>query len=53
MKATVVKIENIPAGKKSEDPVVRLDIDQHRLDRVTDENKNTQHSVHRIPRLRQ
>jgi hypothetical protein len=53
VKATVVKIKNIAPGQKAENPVMALDVKQHRFDCVTDEDKNTQHCVHRIPRWRQ
>jgi hypothetical protein len=58
MKRTVVEIEDIAKREQSEDPVMALDVDQHRLDRVTDESNDTQQDVHRalpiptrIPRL--
>jgi hypothetical protein len=42
-----VEIENIAEREYSEDPVMALDINQHRLDRVTDESKDIQQDVHR------
>jgi hypothetical protein len=47
----VVKVENIPAGQNSEDPVMRFHVDEHLLNRVTDRNSNLPQDVHRIPPL--
>ena len=47
MKRAIVEIENIAEREQSEDPVMALDINQHRLDRVSDESKDTQQVVHR------
>jgi hypothetical protein len=44
----VVKVKYVAAGQKSENPVVRLHIDQYLLDRVTDRNNNVPQGVHRI-----
>ena len=51
VKASVVKVEYVPACEKSENPVVGFHIDQYLLDRVTDRNSNIPQNVHRIPPL--
>jgi hypothetical protein len=51
VKASVVKVEYVPACENSENPVVGFHIDQHLLDRVTDRNSNLPQNVHRIPPL--
>jgi hypothetical protein len=50
VQASVVKVEYVPAGQKSENPVMRFHIEQHLLDRMTDSNYNVPQDVHRIPR---
>ena len=50
VKASVVKVEYVPACEKSENPVVGFHVDQYLLDRVTDRNSNLPQNVHRIPR---
>jgi hypothetical protein len=52
VKGSVVKIKNIAASQESENPVVRLHIDQYLLDRMTHKDNNVPQNVHRIPRLR-
>jgi hypothetical protein len=51
VKASIVKVEYVPACEKSENPVVGFHIDQYLLDRVTDRNSNIPQNVHRIPPL--
>jgi hypothetical protein len=51
VKASIVKVEYVPACEKSENPVVGFYIDQYLLDRVTDRNSNIPQNVHRIPPL--
>jgi hypothetical protein len=50
MKASVVKVKDVPACEKSENPVVIFHVDEYLLDRATDKNKNVPQNVHRIPR---
>jgi len=49
--ASVVKIEYIGRGQKSENPVVGFHIGQHQLKRVTHINHNVPQNVHRITLL--
>src|SRR5580704_17625108 len=41
----VVKVENIPPGQKSENPVMGFHVDEYLLNRVTDGNNNVPHDV--------
>jgi hypothetical protein len=50
VKASVVKVKDIPACEKSENPVMTFDVDEYLLDRTTDKNNNVPQNVHRIPR---
>jgi hypothetical protein len=50
VKASVVKVEDVPACEKSEYPVVTFHVDEYLLDRATDRNNNVPQNVHRIPR---
>jgi hypothetical protein len=46
-----MKVKYVAAGQESEDPVVRFDVDEYLLDRVTDRNQNVPQNVHRISSL--
>jgi hypothetical protein len=50
VKASVVKVKDVPACEKSENPVVIFHVDEHLLDRATGRNNNFPQNVHRIPR---
>jgi hypothetical protein len=41
----VVKVENIPSGQKSENPVMGFHVDEYLFNRVTDGNNNVPHDV--------
>jgi hypothetical protein len=41
----VVKVENIPPGEKSENPVMGFHVDEYLLNRVTDGNNNVPHDI--------
>jgi hypothetical protein len=45
----VMKIKYIAARQKSENPVVRLHVDEHLLDPVTHGNNHIPQDVHRTP----
>jgi hypothetical protein len=45
----IVKIKYIAAREKSENPVVRLHVDEHLLDSVTHGNNHLPQDVHRTP----
>ena len=49
VKASVLKVENITQGQKSENPVMTFDTDDRLLDRVTDRSDNALQDDHRIP----
>jgi hypothetical protein len=50
VKAFVMQVKYISGRRKSENPVVRLHVEDHLLDRVADSNGNVPQSAHRIPR---
>jgi hypothetical protein len=50
VKASVVKVKDVPACEKSENPVMAFDVDEYLLDRATGRNNNIPQNVHRIPR---
>ena len=50
VKTSVVKVKDIPAREKSENPVMAFDVDEYLLDRATDRNNNVPQNVHRTPR---
>src|SRR5450432_1458018 len=49
MQGAVVQIEDIAKAKKAENPVMALDVRQHRLDRMADKGENAQQRVHGTP----
>jgi hypothetical protein len=49
--APIVKVKYVGRGQKSENPMVRFDVDERLLNRVTDKNYNVPQHVHRIPLL--
>ena len=51
MNASIVTVKYVGRGQKPENPIVRFDIDERLLDRVTDRNHNVPHHIHRIPLL--
>jgi hypothetical protein len=50
VKASVVKVKDVSACEKSENPVVTFDVDEYLFDRATDRNNNVPQNFHRIPR---
>ena len=48
VQGAVVQVEDVAERREAEDPVMGLDIVQHRFDRMANEGKDTQHHVHRI-----
>jgi hypothetical protein len=51
VKASVVKVKNVPKCEKSENPVVSFHVNEYLLDPVSDRNNNVPQNVHRIPPL--
>jgi hypothetical protein len=52
VKASVVQIKYVPAGQKSENPVMAFHVEEYLLNRMTDRNNNVPQNVHRTPRLK-
>jgi hypothetical protein len=50
VKASVVKVKDVPASEKSENPVMSFHVDEYLLDRATDRNNKVPQNVHRTPR---
>src|SRR6266436_8917243 len=50
VKASVVKVKDVPACEKSENPVVSFHVDEYLLDRATDRNNKVPQNVHSTPR---
>ena len=51
VKGPVVKVENIPACQKAENPVVSFHVDQDLLNRMTDKDNDVPQKFHRTPRF--
>jgi hypothetical protein len=51
VKASVMQVEYISRGYKSENPVVTFHVDDHLLDSVAYGNDNVPQNIHCIPRL--
>jgi hypothetical protein len=49
--APIVKVKYVGRSQKSENPMVRFDVDKRLFNRVTDRNHNVPQHVHRIPLL--
>src|ERR1700751_2910123 len=48
VQGTIMQVENIAERHDAKDPVMGLDVAQHRFDHMADEEEDTQHHVHCI-----